>query len=150
MSKRIVSPCVGLCSTTVGDTVCRGCQRNDIEIRDWFRYDDDERRAAMQRLDAWRETAAGRYLRVTDADQLQAQLERHRIRFRHDQPSLSRAVELLRVGRDRIRDIRRYGLEPRGQGNGLAADELHEAISRTLMAQARAHRQSLDTDPSTT
>lgn len=45
-AKRIQSPCVGLCSTTVGDRVCRGCQRTEDEIRDWFVLDAEARAAA--------------------------------------------------------------------------------------------------------
>jgi len=35
-------PCVGACSTTVADTVCRGCGRTVEEIRDWPTYTRDE------------------------------------------------------------------------------------------------------------
>ncbi|SDK89678.1 hypothetical protein SAMN05661010_00456 [Modicisalibacter muralis] len=147
MTQRIASPCVGLCSTTVGDRVCRGCQRNDDEIRDWFAYSDAERRSRMHELDALRAEVAAEYLRVSDAQMLQAQLERHRIRFRADQPPLSRAVELLRVGRSRIRDLARYGLQPHGKGSGLSADELHEAIMKTLLERGEARR--LASDPLT-
>ncbi|HET8789790.1 MAG TPA: DUF1289 domain-containing protein [Modicisalibacter sp.] len=140
MTQRIASPCVGLCSTTVGDRVCRGCQRNDDEIRDWFTYSDDERRTRMSELDILRARVAGEYLLVSDERMLQAQLERHRIRFRDDQSSLSRAVELLRVGRSRIRDLARYGLQSHGKGKGFSADELHEAITNALLEHGEARR----------
>lgn len=146
MTQRIASPCVGLCSTTVGDRVCRGCQRNDDEILGWLGYDDAERAERMSALEAIRVGVAGEYLRVIDAQALQEQLERHRIRFRRDQSSLSRAVELLRVGRTRIRDITRYGLERHDKGTGLTADELHEAITRALLEQAEARRLRLQSD----
>lgn len=32
------NPCVGVCSTTTGDVVCRGCGRSIEEIRDWASY----------------------------------------------------------------------------------------------------------------
>lgn len=140
MTQRIASPCVGLCSTTVGDRVCRGCQRSDTEIRDWFGYDATERRRRMDDLDALRTGVAEQFLQVRDAAMLQTQLERHRIRFRQDQPPLSRAVELLRVGRSRIRDLTRYGLQTQGKGIGLDADELHEAITQALLERAEARR----------
>lgn len=146
MTRRIASPCVGLCSTAVGDRVCRGCQRNDSEIRDWFGYSDDERHERMNTLDALRERVAGDFLVVYDECLLQSQLERHGIRFRVDQPALSRVVELLRVGRSRIRDLNRYGLRRQGKGLPLSADELHEAISQTLLEYAEARRVELQSD----
>ncbi len=134
----IASPCVGLCSTTLGDRTCRGCQRGDAEIRDWFGLTAQERDSRMVELDALRERVAGRYLRLVDAEALEAQLRRHRIRFRAEQPGLSRAVELLRVGRERIRDLARYGLEPVGAGVDLTPVELHERLAGELRRAAEA------------
>ncbi|WP_299316676.1 DUF1289 domain-containing protein [uncultured Halomonas sp.] len=147
----IASPCVGLCSTTLGDRTCRGCQRADTEIRDWFGLDADTRRARMAELDALREAVAGRYLRLVDAKALEAQLIRHRIRFRPEQPGLSRAVELLRVGREQIRELARYGLAPAGEGEGLALPELHARLAAELRAAADARGLALaahDASPS--
>lgn len=141
MSQRIASPCVGLCSTTVGDNACRGCQRSDVEIRDWFSYDPQERQQRMAELDCLRTRVAGEYLSVTDPAMLEAQLVRHRIRFRPEQPPLSRSVELLRVGRSRIVDLSRYGLQPNSKGMHLSADELYDAISLALLEQAEARSQ---------
>ncbi|MEM9624509.1 MAG: DUF1289 domain-containing protein, partial [Pseudomonadota bacterium] len=33
------TPCVGICSTTYGDLVCRGCKRFAHEIVQWNAYD---------------------------------------------------------------------------------------------------------------
>ncbi|MCZ6890305.1 MAG: DUF1289 domain-containing protein, partial [Gammaproteobacteria bacterium] len=37
------TPCIGICSTTYGDLVCRGCKRYAHEIVDWNRYTEDQR-----------------------------------------------------------------------------------------------------------
>ncbi|GAB2804434.1 hypothetical protein GCM10027040_36170 [Halomonas shantousis] len=148
MTERIVSPCVGLCSTTVGDRVCRGCQRTDREIHDWFGFGDGERRLRVCQLDALRIDVAGRYLRVVDAERLEVQLLRYGIRFRDAQPPLSRAVELLRVGRTRINDITRYGLVPCGLGVGLEPVMLYQALHAELMQAAEARLNSLSLDES--
>lgn len=137
MGERIISPCVGVCSTTLGDRVCRGCQRTTDEIRDWPAFSADERRRRLEALDRLRAEVAARFLVVEDPERLEAQLRRHRIRFRDAQPALSRAVELLRVGRGRIRELSRYGLN--GRDNQDAA-VLHARISHDLLAAA-AQRQ---------
>ncbi len=139
----IASPCVGLCSTTLGDATCRGCQRADAEIHDWFGLTHDQRAARMTELDDLREAIAGRYLRLVDEQALDDQLVRHRIRVRPEQPGLSRAVELLRVGRQRIQDLGRYGLVPREAAAGLSVAELHERIAGELTAAAERRRQAL-------
>lgn len=139
MGERITSPCVGLCSTTLGDRVCRGCQRVDSEIRDWPALSGEQRQRRMVELDRLRAEVAGRFLVVMDPASLEAQLQRHRIRFREDQPALSRAVELLRVGRGRIRELARYGLISRDYED---AAMLHDRITTELLAAAE-RRQAL-------
>lgn len=145
-AKRIQSPCVGLCSTTVGDRVCRGCQRTEDEIRDWFTLDAEARAARMQALDALRVRVASRFLHVDDPACLEAQLIRHRIRFRSEQPSLSRAVELLRVGRTRMQDLSRYGLRLHA-GVALAPDALYAALQEALMQEAFLRLTTAPTEP---
>lgn len=143
----IASPCVGLCSTTLGDRTCRGCQRADGEIHDWFGMSGEARAARIAELDALREAVAGRYLRLVDAAALEAQLRRHRIRFRPEQPGLSRAVELLRIGRERIGDLTRYGLAPTAAGQGLGAAALHARLAAELAAAAEARCTRLEASP---
>lgn len=139
MSQRIVSPCVGLCSTTVGDSVCRGCQRHDVEIHDWMTMSSEQRECRIQELDAMRVEVAARFLRVVDAQCLEDQLKRYRVRFRDAQPALSRVVELLRVGRDRIQDLSRYGiaLEPSAPDD---PQQLYVALGQALAEAGERRR----------
>lgn len=139
MSQRIVSPCVGLCSTTVGDSVCRGCQRHNVEILDWMTMSADERERRIRELDAIRVEVAAAFVRVVDEQCLEEQLKRHRIRFRDTQPSLSRVVELLRVGRDRIHDLSRYGIALHASAPDDPKD-LYVALSRALAEAALQRR----------
>ena len=44
------SPCIGICSTTYGDTICRGCGRTAEEVRDWNTYSIDRRRMINVRI----------------------------------------------------------------------------------------------------
>lgn len=149
MCARIASPCVGLCSTTLGDPVCRGCQRTDGEIVEWMALSAAQRDSRMEELDALRERVAGRFLHVADEACLEAQLRRHRIRFRPEQPPLSRAVELLRVGRDRIFELHRYGLLPQRSAAGLSAAELHARLSEELREEASERRACQTSTPHT-
>lgn len=133
-------------STTVGDSVCRGCQRHDDEILAWFGYDSDQRARRMLELDELRSQVAGRWLRVVDDAMLAEQLVRHRIRFRADQSALSRAVELLRVGRTRIKDLSAYGIAPLARGQELAPEQLFVQINDEIMVEA-ARRADNESNP---
>ncbi|MFA6970131.1 MAG: DUF1289 domain-containing protein [Gallionella sp.] len=44
------SPCVGYCTTVLGDDVCRSCLRTFEEITRWVEMKDDERCAVNQRI----------------------------------------------------------------------------------------------------
>jgi hypothetical protein len=45
------SPCVGRCSTTYGDDVCKGCGRTFEEVINWIIFDEVEKAAIWARLE---------------------------------------------------------------------------------------------------
>ena len=51
-------PCVGHCTTALGDDVCRSCLRTLEEITRWPEMSDEERRAINQRIALERQTAS--------------------------------------------------------------------------------------------
>lgn len=46
------SPCIGQCSTTYGDDICRGCGRTFVEVVNWIAYGEEEKAAVWARLGA--------------------------------------------------------------------------------------------------
>ncbi len=52
------SPCIAICSTSQGDSVCKGCGRTFTEVKHWTEYSPAEKRAVWRRLTqdatAWR------------------------------------------------------------------------------------------------
>jgi predicted Fe-S protein YdhL (DUF1289 family) len=52
------APCIAICSTSQGDTVCKGCGRSDQEVQDWPVLTPAEKRAVWRRITldgtAWR------------------------------------------------------------------------------------------------
>ncbi len=54
------TPCVGICSTTYGDLVCRGCKRFAHEIVQWNGYNEEQQQVIWGRLSTLRdEVVAG-------------------------------------------------------------------------------------------
>jgi uncharacterized protein len=64
------TPCVGTCSTTYGDLVCRGCKRFSHEIVEWNAFDPEQRRVVWERLLKLRAGAAGAVIEVHDEARL--------------------------------------------------------------------------------
>ncbi|MDC7704966.1 DUF1289 domain-containing protein [Vogesella indigofera] len=46
----IATPCIGVCSTAVGDEVCFGCGRSFAEVSDWLTLSDAQRAAIQAQL----------------------------------------------------------------------------------------------------
>jgi predicted Fe-S protein YdhL (DUF1289 family) len=44
------SPCIGHCTTVLGDDVCRSCLRTFEEVSGWLAMSDDERREVNRRI----------------------------------------------------------------------------------------------------
>lgn len=63
------SPCIGICSTTYGDLVCRGCKRFAHEVVSWNGYDEGQKSTVWQRL---RELQSGATLQLVDVVDLAA------------------------------------------------------------------------------
>jgi len=70
------TPCIGTCSTTYGDLVCRGCKRFAHEIVQWNAYDAEQRRAVWQRLLELRAGAVRCVLEIRDETRLREQARR--------------------------------------------------------------------------
>jgi uncharacterized protein len=66
------TPCIGICSTTYGDLVCRGCKRFAHEIVGWNGYDPDQRGAVWLRLLDLRAGATRHVVEVVDPTRLEA------------------------------------------------------------------------------
>ncbi|MBM3116161.1 DUF1289 domain-containing protein [Jeongeupia naejangsanensis] len=46
------TPCIAVCSTGLGDDVCRGCGRTFIEVANWVSMTEAEKEAVWRRLEA--------------------------------------------------------------------------------------------------
>lgn len=63
------TPCVGICSTTYGDLVCRGCKRFSHEIVGWNTYTHAQRQDIEARLARLKAGVIGALLTVLDEAQ---------------------------------------------------------------------------------
>lgn len=58
------TPCIAICSTSQGDSVCKGCGRTDDEVQHWTAYGPVEKRAVWHRIQA--EGTAWRFNRYAE------------------------------------------------------------------------------------
>ena len=103
------TPCVGICSTTYGDLVCRGCKRFAHEIVQWNAYDDLQQEAVRERLQRVRDEVLSLLLvchdeallqnalsdaGLQDLDLMEAQYQLLRFMVRREQPLASVGLAL--------------------------------------------------------
>ncbi|MYD43759.1 MAG: DUF1289 domain-containing protein [Gammaproteobacteria bacterium] len=69
------TPCVGICSTSHGDYVCRGCKRFFNEVRDWQSFEPDQRELVLNRLAQLKRDSIQAVVNVGDAQVLCRQTE---------------------------------------------------------------------------
>src|SRR5690606_34582642 len=135
---RVHTPCIGVCSTTFGDTVCRGCKRFLHEIVDWNRYSDAQKMLVWQRLDLLLCTEVGDYLDVVAA------AGRSRLpvfpTIRH-QPQLSPPGWVpgrLKAAGQRALPSGHFGLRSTSPAAGLPPRQLYDRIRAEVYALPEA------------
>ncbi|MDE0660587.1 MAG: DUF1289 domain-containing protein [Gammaproteobacteria bacterium] len=128
------TPCVGVCSTTYGDLVCRGCKRYAHEIVGWNGYDDDQRHRVWTRLNALLTDSVRAHLDVVDEGKLRAVATRLKL---HNAAELPAEVLAFRTLRTRSVPLEALGLHPRHGGH--SAVDAARTIDAEFYVRSRAH-----------
>lgn len=130
---KVPTPCVGICSTTFGDTVCRGCRRYLHEVIDWNRYADAQKQLIWVRLDRLLEQVLPTCFRIDDGARLAERLAFYRIPHREDGSPWVHLQALLKSAARQTRDLGEFGVSRIDAGTDSLAtlrerlnDELHQ------------------------
>ncbi len=138
---RVKTPCIGVCSTGIGDSVCRGCKRFAHEVIHWNGYSQAEKRIIDQRLEGFLAQIVATKMRVTNQDLLRWNLDTQQIPYpSHKSPYLW-AYELLRAGASQLDDLSQYGLELDAQYRDAELRKLRLAIDAEFYILSEAHYQ---------
>lgn len=138
---RVSTPCIGVCSTGIGDVVCRGCKRYAHEVIAWNSYSNEQKALIHRRLDQLLSQIVAAKVEVFDAALLERQLRHQQIRYSIYKSPQVWVFELLRAGASQIRDCAHFGfhIEPGYRHYSLAA--LREQIDREFFVLSEAHYQ---------
>ena len=66
------TPCIGVCSTTYGDLVCRGCKRFAHEVVGWNGFADNQQHVVWERLNRLLAESVRAYVTVVDEQRLRS------------------------------------------------------------------------------
>ena len=107
----VKTPCIGVCSTGIGDTVCRGCKRFGHEVINWNGYSQEQKRIVDDRLSSFLSQCVRNKLRVMDKSLLEWQLQVQQIAYSKAHDEYCWVYSLIKAGATQIDDPLSYGFE---------------------------------------
>ena len=137
--KPVRTPCVGICSTGIGDSVCRGCKRFAHEVIDWNAYTHEQRVIIAQRLEGYLSQVVQNMIEILDEKVLLAQVKHQQILFKEEQNPYCWVFDLLRSGARQITDLNAYGLRLQPKWRNTPLTDIRDNIDRDFYALSCAY-----------
>jgi len=128
-----------VCSTGIGDRVCRGCKRFAHEVIHWNSYTDEQKQFIEQRLAQFLSQCTRNKLEVIDSELLQRQLQELGISYPQGRDAYCWAYCLLKAGGSQIQQPQLYGLEIHAEFSGQALDQLRQMIDQEFFVLSDAY-----------
>ncbi|MDH4039519.1 MAG: DUF1289 domain-containing protein [Gammaproteobacteria bacterium] len=135
----IKTPCIGVCSTGIGDSVCRGCKRFAHEVIDWNSYSPQQKAVVDKRLGDFLSQCVSNKLRVTDRALLQWQLQVQQLSYPAHHDEYCWVYSLIKAGASQIEDTAEFGFEVDMAFRPLSLVQLRELIDREFYILSQAH-----------
>lgn len=109
---KIPSPCIGICSTALGDSVCKGCKRKDVEVDGWNGFTEERKKTIDERIDNDLTNTMKSFFRIVDQNALIAALlsVRGKVKVSYHRSLYSQMYDLCRAYKDTL-DTQRVGIE---------------------------------------
>ena len=141
LESSVKTPCIGVCSTGIGDSVCRGCKRFCHEVIDWNSYSEEQKRVVDQRLSGFLSQCVSNKLQVTDRALLKWQLETQKVRYVAAHDEYCWVFSLLKAGAGQIEEPLDYGFEVDLRYRDDSLIDLREKIDQEFYVLSDAHYQ---------
>lgn len=136
--KRSSTPCLGICSTTFGDEVCKGCKRFAHEIVGWTKYSQGEREIVNDRLEKFKIQILQHRFAITDKNLFESMLEEKAINFNHSLDPLTWIFDLFRAAGSQTFDISNFGIKSLVQFNPKT---IRDEINNELLELSEVHHE---------
>ena len=133
---RSTTPCLGICSTTYGDSVCKGCKRFVHEVIDWNKFNSNEKELVNTRLEEFKIIVLRNRFLVSDQDLLAAKLKENAIRFNNTLDPLTWIFDLLRASGTQELDLDQFGIKTL---ISEALPTIREQINKEFLELSEAH-----------
>ena len=135
---RSSTPCIGICSTTFGDDVCKGCKRFSYEITNWGKFSTDERAVVNSRLEQFKITILEEKF-ISDSNLFESKMNEFSINFNSSLDPITWVFDLLRASSHEDLDLSEFGIEILPKFSNLSLLELRDLINQEMLQLSEAH-----------
>jgi predicted Fe-S protein YdhL (DUF1289 family) len=135
----VKTPCIGVCSTGIGDNVCRGCKRFSHEVIHWNSYSEAQKRAIDERLSSFLSRCMSNRVRVTDLRLLRWQLRVQQIAYNPQHDEYCWVYSLIKAGASQIEQPADFGFEVLPGFRQLPLSTLREQVDEEFWILSDAH-----------
>ena len=136
---RSSTPCIGICSTTFGDDVCKGCKRFSHEITNWGKFSTDERAVVNSRLEQFKTTILEEKFTISDSELFESKMNEFSINFNSSHEPITWIFDLLRASSNKDLNVNDFGVEILPAFSDLSLIELRDLINQEMLQLSEAH-----------
>ena len=136
---RSSTPCIGICSTTFGDDVCKGCKRFSHEITNWGKFSTDERAVVNSRLEQFKTTILEEKFTISDNELFESKMNEFSINFNSSLEPITWIFDLLRASSNKDLNVNEFGIEILPAFSDLSLLELRDLINQEMLQLSEAH-----------
>ena len=136
---RSSTPCIGICSTTFGDDVCKGCKRFSHEITNWGKFSTDERAVVNSRLEQFKTTILEEKFTISDSELFESKMNEFSISFNSSLEPITWIFDLLRASSNKDLNVNDFGVEILPAFSDLSLIELRDLINQEMLQLSEAH-----------
>ena len=136
---RSSTPCIGICSTTFGDDVCKGCKRFSHEITNWGKFSTDERAVVNSRLEQFKTTILEEKFSISDSELFESKMNEFSINFNSSLDPITWIFDLLRASSNKDLNVNDFGVEILPAFSDLSLIELRDLINQEMLQLSEAH-----------
>jgi hypothetical protein len=136
---RSSTPCIGICSTTFGDDVCKGCKRFSHEITNWGKFSTDERAVVNSRLEQFKITILEEKFTISNSNLFESKMNEFSINFNSSLEPITWIFDLLRASSNKDLNVNDFGVEILPAFSDLSLIELRDLINQEMLQLSEAH-----------
>tara|TARA_B100000945_G_C20232128_1_gene525796 strand:+ start:272 stop:721 length:450 start_codon:yes stop_codon:yes gene_type:complete len=136
---RSSTPCIGICSTTFGDDVCKGCKRFSHEITSWGKFSNDERAFVNRRLEQFKSTLLEEKFTIIDGNLFESKMNEFSINYNGSLEPITWIFDLLRASVSKDLNLDDFGIEIKPEFSNLSLIEIRKLINDEMLQLSEAH-----------